>query len=151
MGFCEEANSQLFKCIFNLLQPRYCIHLKNVLFSQHGIPHDGIVVILLASSVYSQAHWNMTFDKNVEKELTVPVKDCMHDLAFQNHRTGHESDHLVCRHPSAGLNVYNHKTGKTALPRPLNWESVVTIRHYPARTQHQGMSYKRLITLGNYA
>lgn len=149
--FCKEANQHLFNSIYNLLRQRYCIHLKNVVFSQHGIPQDGTGVILLASSVYSEAHWNELFDKNIERDATVTVKDCIHDLAFRNPRIGHETDHLVCRHPNAGINVYNHKTGKTALPRPLNWDSLATISHCPYRTQHPGMSYKCLKTHGDHA
>lgn len=139
--FFEDAYIRLFDCIHGLLQSRYCIHLKRVSFAHHGIPQDGEGLILLASALYSPAHWEEMFDKEVKEEAMVVLADRINDLAFQNLR-GKEADNLVCRHPFREANVYNHNTGKRGLPtgRLLNWDSVVTIKNCPGQVLHPGRS-----------
>lgn len=141
--FSEDAYTRLFNGIYTLLQNRYCIHLKKIAFAKHCIPQDGMRVILLASSIYSQAHWNEVFDNNsTDGAPTVVVKDCIGDLAFPNPevRDKTRTEHLACRHPITGVNIYNHRTGRKGLGPTINWNAALTMRDCPYRTQHPGMS-----------
>lgn len=69
----DEAYIHLFACLYDLLQTRYCIHLKKVVLAENGASESKTGVILLASSVYSQSHWKEIFDKTVYSASVPPT------------------------------------------------------------------------------
>lgn len=128
--FREDSYIQLFRCVYDLLQSRYSVHLKRVSFAEHGITHDGTWVILLASSVCCQAPWEEPPGERVAKAV---LKDRIRDLAFKSPRR--DEDNFICRHPRTGEAVYNHNTGRKGQSRPLDWNSVVSIGQLPLGAQ----------------
>lgn len=144
----EDAYDRLFQGIYDLLASRYCIHLKKVSLASHGIPCDGTVIILLASSVSSPVQWTGLFDSKKDEAVDPIAFDRIRDLAFRNPRSSDlTAGSLVCKHPTANTNVYNHQTG-IAPPdsHPVDLGSLLDMTN-TARIRHPGSFYPSTLLL----
>ncbi|KAK2803834.1 hypothetical protein FQN50_006841 [Emmonsiellopsis sp. PD_5] len=104
---------RFLQSVFLLLQRRYCIHLKLLDLSAHGIPQRRKQLVLLASPICAVPGWDFT-------PQSVTVSDLIGDITFDNPRPGQDGKTAFVCKPAHGSgcnlmhDIYNHQTGLPA-------------------------------------
>ncbi|OCL12388.1 hypothetical protein AOQ84DRAFT_373147 [Glonium stellatum] len=139
----EIVFPELIGSIMKILERRYSVHLKMSSFSEHNIPQSRTVIILLASPICADPHWDLYWPPEANLSQASPettVRHKIRDLFSQNSRMKLDGKPcFVCNYQPVmeydplGC-IYNHGTGqKFAQMEPIELE-----------TANSSLDYRRL-------
>ncbi|KAK2751820.1 hypothetical protein FQN55_009263 [Onygenales sp. PD_40] len=129
--------SRFLQSVFLLLRRRFCVHLKLLDLSAHGIPQRRKHLVLFASPVCTAPGWDST-------PQSVTISDLIGDITSENPRIGQDGKTaFVCkptRAPESSLmhDIYNHQTGLPAGDAPKIDPHSIAVPFNTAKWAHPG-------------
>ncbi|RJE22052.1 hypothetical protein PHISCL_05599 [Aspergillus sclerotialis] len=146
--FHKDAYEHLINSIYYLLENRFCVHLKRVDLHCHGALHQEPGIVLLASSVFSPVSWSEMVGQHAGAEPGTSFCDKIQDLQFANSRK--DPNTIVCRHPYANTNVYNHHR-RVERSQSLSWTTPVTTSNMSSNIQQGAHTDNNVLTVRELA
>lgn len=112
----ELVLNDFIRTVFTLFTNSYSVHLKKTRLTDHNLPVDQNVIIILASPLCTDPHWkDHGFDRyNLSYEPYTNVAHLINDLDFENSRKIGDEASFVTEYPDAEVRLHNHQSGSAS-------------------------------------